>query len=195
MRRLSVVLALAVATLHFASPRALAAADGENPLSGLAPLLGRWGVPPAVAEARAELQGRVVHDYAWTVGQNALRVRESYALGDAAGAELQGLVYWHPGTGALELRAVAGPGAEQGRVFVGEYRVLADGRIERVYDVHYRTPEDTPGEELGGSVRRYREVYTIEGDALTATLEWWRDGAWQPFGPGEYSLVRIEDSV
>lgn len=157
-------------------------ADGERDgsLHVLGPLLGAWGP--------REAPNRIVHDYRWTVGGQAMRIREGFAVGEAETAELDGTVFWSPEHGRIEFVAVAGE--DQGRLFRGEYRELDDGRIERVYTVFYRTAADTPGEDLGGLERRYREVYTIDGDALKATLEWWRDGRWQPFGPGKYELVR-----
>jgi hypothetical protein len=156
-------------------------------LAALAPLLGAW--------SPAEDAGRVVHDYQWTVGRQAMRLREGYARGAAEQAELDGTIYGDPAAGSIGFVAVAGPGVGQGRLFRGSYRALPDGRIERVYTVHYRTAADTPGEELGGTSRRYREVYTIAGDRLDATLEWWREGAWQPFGPGKYALVRAQPAA
>ena len=48
-----------------------------------------------------------------------------------------------------------------------------------------------PGEELGGTQRRYREIHTIEpAGRVSITLDWWRDGEWQPFGPGQYAIKR-----
>lgn len=165
-----------------AEPTAPTSTTREGSLDGLRPLLGAWGP--------REAKDRIVHDYRWTVGEQAMRMREGFAVGHPEDAELDGTVFWSPERGRLEFVAVAGKDKSQGRLFRGDYRVLDDGRIERTYTVHYRTLADTPGEELGGLERRYREVYTIEGDALTATLEWWRDGRWQPFGPGQYALVR-----
>lgn len=167
-----------------AEPTTPASTTREGSLDGLRPLLGGWGP--------REAKDRIVHDYRWTVGEQAMRMREGFAVGHPEGAELDGTVFWSPERGRIEFVAVAGKDKSQGRLFRGEYRLLDDGRIERVYTVHYRTLADTPGEELGGLERRYREVYTIEGDALTATLDWWRDGRWQPFGPGQYALVRRE---
>jgi hypothetical protein len=151
-------------------------------LDALRPLLGAWGP--------REAEDRVVHDYRWTVGEQAMRLREGFPLGHQDDAELDGTIFWSPERGRIEFVATAGKEKGQGRLFRGAYRVLDDGRIERVYTVHYRTPADTPGEELGGLDRRYREVYTVTSDEIAATLEWWRDGRWQPFGPGTYSLVR-----
>lgn len=157
-----------------------ASANRDGSLHLLSPLLGAWGAPQA--------PDRIVHDYRWTVGGQAMRVREGFASAEPDAAELDGTVFWSPEHGRIEFVAVAGE--DHGRLFRGEYRALDDGRIERVYTVFYRTAADTPGEELGGLERRYREVYTIEGEALQATLEWWRDGRWQPFGPGKYALVK-----
>lgn len=195
MRRSTLALAAALALVAGTDARPRPApppAAGENPVAALEPLLGVWGLPADVVAQRPELAERVVHDYAWTVGENALRVREGYLAGAPEASELDGLVYWHPQREELQLTAVAGHGAGEGRLFQGTYRALDDGRIERVYEVFYRTPEDMPGAELGGTSRRYREVYTIAGDALAATLEWWRDEAWRPFGPGTYALVRLD---
>jgi hypothetical protein len=125
------------------------------------------------------------------VGGRVLRVRENFIQGRAEGADLEGLVYWDVASERVLFVAVAGRGPGQGRVFHGEYRVLGDGAVERVYDVTYRTTADTPGEGLGGRTRRYREVYRAVGaDSLDATLEWWVRGAWRPFGPGKYALAR-----
>lgn len=188
-RAISLVAALA-ASLLLPGARPVAAQVAQNPLAALEPLLGAWGAPPAALEQRPELEHRVIHDYSWTVGENALRVRESYSIDAPDEAEFEGLVYLHPDTGELGMIGVAGRGEGQGRLFQCTYRVLEDGRIERDYEVFYRTPADMPAAELGGTSRRFREVYTIEGDTLAATLDWWRDGAWQPFGPGTYELVR-----
>lgn len=165
---------------------ASSAPAGSAPVSLalLEPLVGAWGPPGDAGE------GEVVHDYAWTVGGQALRLREGYRTGQADEAELDGLVFCDPAGAKIEFIAVAGHGAGQGRTFRGEYRVLQDGRIERVYDVTYRTLADVPLEEQGGLSRRFREVYAVDGERLEATLEWWRDGAWQPFARGRYELVR-----
>ena len=186
--RIHVPVLLALVCLPPVSPEP--APPSVNPLALLEPLLGTWGVPAEVAAQRPELAARVVHDYAWTVGENALRVREGYVEGARDAAELEGLVVWHPAEERVELVAVAGHGERQVRLFQGVYRALDDGRIEREYEVFYRSPADMPGEELGGISRRYRELYAVDGDRLEATLEWWRDGRWQPFGPGRYALER-----
>jgi hypothetical protein len=168
--------------------------EAAGVLDFLEPLIGRWepDVDASVLRVRPELRERIVHDYAWTVGRQAIRVREGYRAGHPDEAELEGLIFTDPATQRVELIAVAGHGAGQGRLFRGEYVLLADGRIERVYDVHYRTPADMPGEELGGTRRRYREIHTIEsGDRVSITLDWWRDGGWQPFAVGKYAIRRV----
>ncbi len=151
----------------------------------LAPLLGSW--------TPADQPARVVHRYDWSVGRQSMRLREGVPADATQSPQLEGTIFGDPATGEIDFVAVGGPGEGQGRLFRGGYRVLDDGRIERVYTVTYRTPADTPGESLGGITRRYREVYTVDGDRLDATLDWWRDGTWQPFGPGRYSLVRRPD--
>jgi hypothetical protein len=153
-------------------------------LALLEPLIGAWG-PPGAEEA-----GQVVHDYAWTAGGEALRLREGYRAGEADLAELDGLVFCDPAGAKIEFVAVAGHGAGAGRTLRGEYRPLPGGAIERIYDVTYRTPADAPGAEQGGLSRRFREVYTVDGERLEVTRELWRDGAWQPFGDGPWELVR-----
>jgi hypothetical protein len=160
----------------------------DSTLAGLAPLVGAW----RPASDDPQYAGRIVHDHRWTVGGKALRVREGYAVGKIDDAEVDGIVLWNPATERIEFVAVGGHGPGQGRYFTGEYRVLADGAFERIYDVFYRSLADTPGEELGGGRRRYREVYRLAGaDTLNATLDWWREGNWEPFGPGRYSLIRV----
>lgn len=164
----------------------------DSTIRFLAPLVGRWrpGVPSAQTNRRP-LADLVVHAYEWTVGGMTLRLREGYR-GDAPGdAELDGLIYWNPATEKVEFVAVAGHNPGQGRTFFGEYLRLADGAIERTYTVTYRTLADTPGEELGGRTRRYRETYRmVTADSIEASLDWWRDGRWQPFGPGKFTVVR-----
>ncbi len=171
----------------------LAAQQSAAPLDGLQSLVGRWGAPAAAAARRPELADRVIHDYGWMVGRNALRLRESYRPGEPEAAQLEGIIYWNPASETIEFVAVAGHGPGQGRVFEGEYRLLADGSVERVYQVFYRTLEDIPAEEMGGMSRRYREVYQpVTPDSTRATLDWWIDGAWRPYGPGVYHLVRVQ---
>ena len=139
------------------------------------------------------LRGMIVAQFTWIVGRKAFRFREGLRPDVEDGAELEGMVYWNPATEKVELVAVAGKGPGQGRLFMGEYRALADGRVERIYDVYYRTLADTPGESLGGARRRYREI--IDGSRpgrIEFTLDWWLNGQWQPFNRGRYSLVKRE---
>ena len=154
----------------------------DSSLAILEPMIGEWqplGLPDSLARLDPPI---VAHRYEWTVGRQAIRLRESYR-GDPDTAELDGLVYWNPGTERIEFVAVAGHGPGQGRLFQGEYRQLEDGSIERIYDVFYRTLADMPGEEFGGSRRRYREVYTPVGsDSISSTLDWFHEGAWRGFG-------------
>jgi hypothetical protein len=82
----------------------------------------------------------------------------------------------------VQFVAVAGHGDGEGRYFEGEYQRLADGRIERTYDVFYRTATDTPGDQFGGTRRRYRDTYVVTGDSIGSTLTWFHEGAWRPFG-------------
>lgn len=160
----------------------------DSTLRGLEFMLGGWGAPPSVTRVPPN---RVVHHYAPMVGGKSIRIREGFVQGQGDDAELDGMVFWNVATQRIEFVAVAGKGSGQGRSFSGEYRVLADGGVERIYDVHYRTLADTPGEELGGTRRRFREVYRIVGrDSVEATLDWWLRGEWKPFGPGKYLLLR-----
>jgi hypothetical protein len=173
----------------------LAQSPPANPLAFLEPLLGEWApvVPDSILRQRPQLRDQVVHRYEWSVGRNALRIREGYPRGKPMESELDGIIYWDPSTQRVLFEAVAGRGDGQGRVFHGEYTLLSDGRIERVYDVSYRTLTDTPGEELGGNRRRYREVYTIDATGTAnATLDWWLGGRWVPFAMGKYSFKRIQ---
>jgi hypothetical protein len=134
----------------------------------------------------------IVHDYSWTVGGKALRIREGYRLGQHEAAELDDMVFWNPATERIQFVAVAGRGPDRSRYFEGEYHILADSTVERVYDVFYRTLADTPGEQLGGARRRYREIYRwVTPDSVRASLDWWRAGRWQPFGPDSYTVVRV----
>jgi len=168
--------------------------EPDSTLRALAFLAGSWRVPPGhpVLAQRPDLADVVILDVRWVVGGKALRWREQVPA-DASGAELEGMIYWDPAGERIEFMAVAGTGEGQGRLFRGEMTALADGRVEKVYDVFYRTLADTPGEELGGARRRYREVLEPSGpDGLVHSLEWWLDGRWQPYGQGRYELVRTE---
>jgi hypothetical protein len=166
-----------------------------NPLAFLHVLIGEWApdaVPDSVLRRRPQLRNFVTHSYEWTVGHNAIRLREGYARGRPQESELDGLIYWDPSSQRVRFTAVAGHSDSAGRLFEGEYVRLADGRIERTYDVHYRTKYDTPGEELGGTRRRYREVYSVDDrGAATATLDWWRDGRWAPYALGRHAYKRV----
>jgi hypothetical protein len=161
-------------------------APTDTTLAALERLVGRWG-PGGANTGR-----RVIHEYTWAVGRMALHLREGFPIDHPDQAELDGLVFWHPAAQLVQFVAVAGRRRGQGRVFEGEYRVLADSTIERIYDVYYRSLADTPGEELGGNRRRYREIYRwVTADSVEARLDWWRDGGWQPYGPGTYAMVRL----
>jgi hypothetical protein len=185
---------LTMAASMLAVPQLRAQTPAPNPLAMLQPMIGEWApvVPDSVLQRRPQLRNQVVHGYQWTVGQNAIRLREGYPRGEETRSELDGLIYWDPSRQQVLFVAVAGHGEGAGRLFYGEYTRLSDGRIERVYDVHYRTRGDMPGEEFGGTRRRYREIYTLTPDGRAdAQLDWWHEGRWQPFGPGHYSMKRI----
>jgi len=166
------------------------AATPDTTMRFLQAMLGVWR-PADAPGPRRPPPDYVVHSYEWTVGGKGMRVREGYRGANPEGADLDGILFWNPATEVVEFSAVAGAGPDQGRVFRGEYRRLADGVIERVYRVTYRSAADTPGEELGGRTRLYRERYTfVTPDSVAAQLDWWRGGEWKPFGPGKYSFVR-----
>jgi hypothetical protein len=187
MRAIAAIL-LGAALLSPSSGSTQTSPRPDSTVAGLERLIGLWA--PAAAGDRDGK--RIAHDYSWTVGGKAVRIRENYSLGNPDAAELDGMVLWNPATERVEFIAVAGHGPDQGRYFEGEYLFRADGAVERVYDVFYRTLADTPGEQLGGARRRFREVYRWAGpDTVHATLDWWRAGRWQPFGPGRYTVVRV----
>jgi hypothetical protein len=189
MRTLHLLLAAGLLGPLAASAQTPMAPQPDSTLLGLSRLVGLWGASSQQAHGPGQ---PIVHDYAWTVGGKALRVRESYPMGSPDLAELDGMVFWNPATERIQFVAVAGRGSGQGRYFEGEYRVLADSTVERTYDVFYRTLADTPGEELGGARRRFREIYRwVTPDSVSASLEWWLRGRWRPFGPGAYSVVRV----
>lgn len=156
----------------------------DSTLAFLEPMIGSWqpmGLPDSLMQLDPPIVG---HDYQWTVGRKAIRLRESFRLGDPDAARLDGLVYWNPATERIEFTAVAGPGPGQGRLFKGVYRQLENGTIERTYDVFYRTLADMPAEVFGGSRRTYRERYTfLTPDSVASQLDWFHDGAWRGFGP------------
>jgi len=164
----------------------------DSTLRALSMLEGRW-VPAedSLLVRRPELRDVVVFEYGWLVGGKAMRLREGVTM-DGGDAALEGFIYWDPATERIEWVAVAGRLEGQGRLFRGEFVVRADGRLERNYDVHYRTLADMPGEEFGGSRRRYREVIEPAGrDTLRHTLEWWWQGRWQPYARGRYVIRRL----
>lgn len=175
---------------------AQAAASATMPdetLQALAFLVGRWRVPagdPALEQV-PELAELDIVTATWTVGGKAMRWLDHVA--EDGTAEAEGLIFWDPALEEIRFVGVGGPGEGQGRLFVGTWTPLADGRVERRYDVFYRTLADMPGEELGGSRRRYRDVWAADGaDALTHTLEWWHEGRWQTYARGSYRLVRSD---
>lgn len=163
----------------------------DSSLVFLEPLIGTWA-PIAAPDTIDPID--VAQRYEWVVGRKAIRVQEGLRQGPNGTPILEGMIFWNPGTELVEFVAVAGHRDGQGRLFAGEYRELADGAIERTYDVFYRSLEDIPGEALGGSRRRYREVYRFETpDSVTSTLDWFHDGAWRGFGPfatGGFTRIR-----
>ncbi|HSA57595.1 MAG TPA: hypothetical protein VLE53_17915 [Gemmatimonadaceae bacterium] len=156
----------------------------DSSLSFLVPLIGAWR-PLSVPDSLKRLDPPIVaHAYRWIVGRRAIQLLESFRSGQPDSALLSGMIYWNPATERVEFVAVAGRDVGEGRLFIGEYRTLADGSIERTYDVFYRTLADTPAEQVGGSRRRYREVYRlVTSDSIESTLDWFHDGAWRPYGP------------
>lgn len=173
------LLVLAASSSAAAQTPAVRGYLADSALGFLAPMIGAWhptGLPDSLGDV-------VSHDYRWTVGRRAIELRESYRGTDRQSSQLHGLVYWNPATELVEFVAVAGKGDGQGRLFMGEYRLLEDGTIERTYDVFYRTLADMPAEDFGGSRRRYRERYRlVTADSIASTLDWFHDGAWRGFG-------------
>jgi hypothetical protein len=195
------VLALALTALGTPSLAAQTTPAAEAPdetLAALAFLAGRWRVPSGdpLLDAHPEAARLVVLEARWVVGGKALRWREHVPVDGPDEAELEGMVYWDPAEERIEFVAVGGRADGQGRLFVGHFIPLDDGRVEKVYDVFYRTLADMPGEELGGSRRRFREVLEPAGpDGLEHTLEWWLDGRWQPYSRGRYRLTRAAENA
>ncbi len=178
--RLCLLLVAAVGTIAAPAPAQVAPVPVEASLAFLEPMMGVWaptGLPDRIVPAD------VAQSYEWVVGGKAVRIKEGMRAAPDGTPQMEGMVYWNPATDRVEFVAVAGKGPGQGRLFVGEYRLLADGGVERIYDAYYRSLEDIPGETLGGMRRRYREVYRFtDDDHISSTLEWWRDGAWVGFG-------------
>ena len=165
----------------------------DETIAAIAFLEGRWRVPSAdsALQQYPELAELDIVEATWVVGGKAMRWRDHVQPNGVAEAE--GLVYWDPALEKIRFVGVGGPGEGQGRLFVGTWTPLADGRVERLYDVYYRTLADTPGEELGGSRRRYRDVWAADGpDTIIHTLEWWHEERWQPYARGDYRLVRAD---
>lgn len=182
-------IALLAVSAEPAAPQAGAVVDSV--MRPLAFLAGSWMADPSTPGLPDQVRNLVIAEFTPIVGGKAIRVREHVPPDRPDEAELQGMIYWDPARERIQFFAVAGKGDGQGRMMMGEYLPLADGRVERIYDVFYRTLADTPGEELGGSRRRYREVWDGSApDTLRHTLEWWHEGRWQPWARGEYTLVR-----
>ncbi len=61
-----------------------------------------------------------------------------------------------------------------------------------MYDVRYPEGIDwIPEPQLPGWVRRFRETYRFPvPDSVVVALDIWKDERWQPWGPGEYTMVR-----
>lgn len=166
----------------------------DSSLAFLKPMIGRWR-PVVVYNPSGLAPGTtiVAEDYRWTVGKKAIHYLENYPLPLVDSAQVDGLIYWNPATERVEFLGVAGSGEGQGHLYVGEYRQLEDGTVERVFDGFYRSAADTPGDALGGLRRRYRQRFQfITADSVAFTLDWFHDGAWRPFGRfAQNTLVRI----
>jgi hypothetical protein len=171
----AVVAAFAAGPLTAQTPSAVVP---DSTVAGLAFLEGRWRIAagdPALQQY-PELAELDIVQATWVVGGKAMRWLDH--VGPDGTAEAEGMIYWDPAVEKIRFVGVGGPGEGQGRLLVGTWTPLADGRVERLYDVYYRTLADMPGEELGGSRRRYRDVWAADGpDAITHTLEWWHEGA------------------
>lgn len=159
-------------------------------LAALAPLIGDWmpAVGDPVLEDHPELAGQIVTSYRWGPRRMLVRTYEHFPVGRPERAALEGLIYWDHADSAYGFAA----STVYGWIFEGSYRALGDGRIERIYEVHYADGERyMPEPQLEGSVRHFREVFSVPGpDRLEMTLEILRDGAWHAFGRGRYRLER-----
>jgi hypothetical protein len=167
-----------------------AARQQSDKLAAFAAFIGEWLPAPddAVLEQRPDMRGKVAHALEWGPRRMHLRVLENYPSGNPDEAVAQGFVYWDHLDQAFNFAM----STAYGWTFEGKYRLPGNGSLERTYDVHYRDGEEyIPVPEMGGQLRRFRETYVLEtSDSIKATLEIFRDGAWQPFGPGEYAMVR-----
>jgi hypothetical protein len=165
----------------------------DSSLALLRPLIGRWR-PLVVYNAAALPPGAMIvaEDFRWTFGGKSIHYRENYVAPNADSALVEGTIYWNPATERVEFRAVSAAGA--GHLYVGEYRALADGRLEREFTGYYQSAADVPADALGGTRRRFRQRFEFfSADSVGYSLEWFHDGAWRPFGVqfAKNTLLRI----
>lgn len=158
------------------------------------PLIGHWAAPPD--PDATDDPPDVQQSFQWGPRRMLVRVLEGLSVPFADGAHdpvLEGIVFYDHAEGDYPFHA----STRFGWTFAGRYRVMANNKLERVYEVHYAENEPwMPVPELGGQVRRYREIYTfLDPDHLSIQLDIWRDGDWQPFGPGTYELLRLEGGL
>jgi hypothetical protein len=154
----------------------------DSSLALLRPLIGRWR-PLVVYNAAALPPGAMIvaEDFRWTFGGKSIHYRENYVAPNADSALVEGTIYWNPATERVEFRAVSAAGA--GHLYVGEYRALADGRLEREFTGYYQSAADVPPDALGGTRRRDpQRVELLAADTLGDTHEWFHNRAWRPFG-------------
>ncbi|MBT8078108.1 MAG: hypothetical protein KJO31_05995 [Gammaproteobacteria bacterium] len=157
-------------------------------------LIGNWADPEELEEAqKSGTAVPIQQSYQWGPRRMLLRVYENLAQSftrDALDPVLEGMVVWDHAVEGYRYMA----STRYGWTFDGQFRALDDGRIERSYEVHYAKGEQyIPEPDLGGQVRRFREIYNFDGnDRVRISLELWKDDKWSEFGPGHYDAVRVD---
>lgn len=162
----------------------------EIPTRFFANFIGTWQAPDSIlAKFPPEMAARPLVTYEWGSQKRIVRLFEVHAPDQKEEGLLEGFVLWNPVTHKVEFYAY---NKESDFLFRGEYTILEENRIQRIYDVYY--PTDHRFYKGGNAVITFRETSSLSEDKKTKfnTVEYFnkRDGRWDPWSTSAMARKR-----
>ena len=157
----------------------LTAQSLENPLEKLSYYIGVWGPPnndPMIKRDPKMINLKVI-DFQWGAFKRVILSRTGLFSNDTNQVFSEGIITYNPNTKKIVWLEYQ---IENEILFEGEYIVLEENKIQRVYTVYYA--EDYPSiplPELPGWTRKFRETLTpTSNNNIDWLTEVWVNGKW-----------------
>lgn len=143
--------------------------------------IGTWQAPDTVlAKFPPEMAEKPLVTLEWSSEKKIIRFYEVHAPGKKEESVLEGMAFWNPVTHKVEFYAY---NKDSDFLFKGEYTILEENLIQRVYEVYY--PIDHQFYKSGNAVITFRETSSLSEDKKIKHNEVVyynkRDGRWDPW--------------